>query len=87
VITYFDRAAFDHPSPRERLFGALVARLGEPFRFGWDPDELPAWLAARGFALRDDRSNAETARELFSPRIAARYHGERRRIAVAERAG
>ena len=28
--------------------------VGEPFRSGFDPAALPAWLAARGFTLRDD---------------------------------
>jgi methyltransferase (TIGR00027 family) len=84
VITYFDRLALERPTPRQRLTRAVVSRVGEPFRFGWIPAELPGFLAARGFALISDRSNDELARALFSPRFAARYRGARRRIAVAE---
>ena len=38
-----------------------MAQVGEPWRFGWHPSELPRWLAARGFALAADESDAEMA--------------------------
>ena len=34
----------------------------EPFRFGWEPSELPGWLAARGFDLVRDWSDLDIAR-------------------------
>jgi methyltransferase (TIGR00027 family) len=87
AFTYFDRAAIDRPPLRLAIVGAVAARLGEPFRFGWDPQELPGWLEARGFAPLSDRTDADLARELFPPRLAATYHGGLRHIAVAERVG
>jgi len=87
AFTYLDRTAIDHPPLRLHLFRMLFTRLGEPFRFGWDPLELPAWAAARGFTLVSDRTDADLARELFPPRFAATYHGGLRHIAVMERQG
>jgi methyltransferase (TIGR00027 family) len=87
AFTYFDRAAIEHPPLRLQVIGAVVARFGEPFRFGWDPDELPAWLSARGFGLVSDRTDRDLAHELFPPRYATTYHGGLRHIAMAERRG
>jgi O-methyltransferase involved in polyketide biosynthesis len=86
ALTYFDRAAIERPPLRLHVLGAVVARFGEPLRFGWDPLELSAWLGARGFSLVSDRTDADLARELFPPRYAATYHGGLRHIAVAQRA-
>ena len=86
AFTYLDRSALERPPLRAALFGAIVSRLGEPFRFGWDPQELPGWLASRGFQLTSDRTDADYARELFPPRYAATYHGGLRHLAVAARA-
>jgi methyltransferase (TIGR00027 family) len=87
AFTYLDRAALEHPPLRTAVTGALVARLGEPFRFGFDPQDLPAWLVARGFSLLSDRTDAALARELFPAPFAATYHGGLRHIAVASRMG
>jgi methyltransferase (TIGR00027 family) len=87
ALTYLDRAAIERPPLRLRVVRAVVARLGEPFRWGWDPIELPAWLGSRGFTLVSDRTDAGLARELLPPRFAATYHGGLRHIAVAERTG
>ncbi len=86
AFTYHDRAAIERPPLRMAFTSAVVARLGEPFRFGWDPLALPGWLTARGFALVSDRTDEGLARELFPPRYAATYHGGLRHLAVAERA-
>jgi O-methyltransferase involved in polyketide biosynthesis len=41
---------------------------GEPLRFnGWREEELPAWLAARGWRLLSDRSDADMAAEYGVP--------------------
>jgi len=86
AFTYHDRSAIERPPLRMAVTGAVLARLGEPFRFGWDPQELPGWLASRGFQLTSDRTDADYARELFPPRYAATYHGGLRHLAVAARA-
>jgi methyltransferase (TIGR00027 family) len=85
AFTYLDRAAIEHPPLGMHLMRAVVSRLGEPFRFGWAPGELPPFLTARGFSLLSDRTDAELARELFPPRFARTYGGGLRHIAVAER--
>ncbi len=63
-FTYIDREVIENP---ERFFGArkLMARLesyGEPWTFGFCPEELSAYLAARGFELLDNLSVARVWR-------------------------
>jgi methyltransferase (TIGR00027 family) len=78
---------------RERLTGSLamravravVRRLGEPFRFGWNPDELSAYLAARGFALASDVATSDAARHLLPLRFAAQIV-QTDHVAIAHRA-
>jgi len=67
-----------------RAVRAVVDRLGEPFRFGWEPDELPAYLAARGFALASDVSTADAGRALL-PREYAGQIMQTDHVAVARR--
>jgi methyltransferase (TIGR00027 family) len=83
VFTYFERGSFEQPRADRRLIAAFVARVGEPFRFGWDPAALPAWLAARGFALVSDRADHELAAELLPPSFAARVAPRGRHVAIA----
>jgi methyltransferase (TIGR00027 family) len=65
AVTYFTRDLIERPDPIRRLMAAVVARSGEPFRFGWAPAELPAWFAGRGFALDRDVSIADEAKRLL----------------------
>ena len=58
--------------------------MGEPFRTGFDPAEVAAWTAAHGFAVRDDRSFTELARELL-PSPWWRLVRLGRRVATVER--
>jgi methyltransferase (TIGR00027 family) len=83
VFTYFERRAFEAPRADSRLIAAFVARVGEPFRFGWDPAALPAWLAARGFELVSDRADHELAAELLPAPFAARVAPRGRHVAIA----
>ena len=64
LFTYIDRGVLDNP---ERYFGAakLMARLasyGEPWTFGIRPEQLAAYLAARGFQLAKNLSVADVWR-------------------------
>lgn len=61
LLTYIDRRVLENP---KLFFGApkLMARLhsyGEPWTFGFRPDQLATYLAARGFRLLKDLSVAE----------------------------
>jgi len=83
AITYVTREVIERPGLVGRVASAVVARVGEPWRFGWDPAELPAWMRARGFALERDVSIADAARELLPPWWARGVGEYGRRIALA----
>jgi methyltransferase (TIGR00027 family) len=83
VFTYMERRLLERPPARARALRAIVAGLGEPFRFGWDPAALPGWLDARGHALVSDRTDAELAAALLPPPISGAVRGEGRHVAVA----
>ncbi len=70
VMTYFAKTAAGKPSLALRALGALVKQIGEPFKFGWTPADLPAYLAARHFALTRDVATADAARDLLPPDLA-----------------
>lgn len=87
VFTYVDREQrIERPSMRGRALSRLVASVGEPFRFGWSPAALPAWLAARGFLLEEDVEDGELSVRHIPARHRHWVGPEGRRIAVAERA-
>ena len=85
AMTYFNRARISRPSLTTRAIAALVARVGEPWRWGWDPAELPAWMAAHGFTVLRDVSLADAARELLPPDLARRVDDPERRVAIVAR--
>jgi methyltransferase (TIGR00027 family) len=84
AMTYMTKARLSRPSLAVRAVRAVVQRLGEPFRFGWDPDELPGYLGARGFALHSDESTFDAAHRLLPPDLAAQIV-QTDRVAVARR--
>jgi methyltransferase (TIGR00027 family) len=83
AMTYMTRSRLRR-SLAVRAVSAVVDRLGEPFRFGWEPDELPAYLAARGFALDEDVGTVEAAQRLL-PRDLAAQIVQTDRVAIARR--
>ncbi|HZS41686.1 MAG TPA: SAM-dependent methyltransferase [Polyangia bacterium] len=85
AFSYFDRELVTRPRAAERLVGGVVARVGEPFRFGWSPSALPAWLASRGFSLETDWPADRAAAELLPPRWARLVREASRHFAVARR--
>jgi methyltransferase (TIGR00027 family) len=85
VFTYFDKALLAAPGWRQHLMRQFVARHGEPWIFGWEPDLLPAWLAARGFTLEHDDSTMALAARFLPPDLAARLTEDKRRVALARR--
>ncbi len=87
AFTYVTRASIDRPALITRALGAVLRTAGEPWRFGWDPAALGAWLGDRGLALTGDASIAAHAQRLLPPAW-ARGVGERgRRIALARPGG
>lgn len=82
-FNYVTRDNLDRPDLGARAMLAVVKRLGEPFKFGWDPPALPAHLARFGWRLLLDRDGQDSARTLLPPAIAASITGFGRHIAVA----
>ena len=82
-MTYFARQRLARPSFATRAIQAVVSRLGEPWRWGWVPEELPAFLAARGWELVDDIAMSDAARALLPPHLAAGVSDPDRRIALS----
>jgi len=86
AMTYFALDRLTRPSLATRVVQAAVARLGEPWKFGWHPDELPAYLRARGFELASDRATPDAAHELLPAdlaRLVDRAADSRIAVAVA----
>lgn len=69
IFTYLDHATLEGRSelPGARTAMAAVRRAGEPFRFGFDPAELPAYLDHRGFKVLDDLTSVDLATRYLHP--------------------
>jgi methyltransferase (TIGR00027 family) len=72
AFTYFTPELLGRHWSQAGVLARVVARVGEPFRFGWAPEALPGWLGARGFGIDWDRDFGDAARELL-PADAARH--------------
>jgi len=83
ALTYFAKTRIDKPSLITRAMAAVVATFGEPWKFGWKPEELPGYLGARNFKLVRDVAMSEAARELLPPEAAAHVANPDRRFALA----
>lgn len=86
VFNYLTRQLVERPRGLARVARAVVARVGEPFKFGWDPPELPAWLEARGWTLLRDIDLAVAARAMLPPHVAERCDVGERHVVAATRA-
>lgn len=69
IFTYMDRRALDGTGDFSGVaeWAARVDDDGEPFTFGFVPDELPGYLAERGLRLTVDRSARQAAAEYLEP--------------------
>jgi methyltransferase (TIGR00027 family) len=85
VFNYLTRRLLERPRGLARLARAAVARVGEPFTFGWDPAELPGRCAAHGWNLVRDTDLEDAVPVLLPPYVAARCDVAERHIAVAMR--
>jgi methyltransferase (TIGR00027 family) len=85
AMTYFNRSRIERPSLATRAIKAVVGAVGEPFRWGWDPAGLPAWMVARGFAVERDISLGDAARDLLPAELARKVADPTRRVAIVAR--
>lgn len=85
AFTYFSREQLQIPTRRERFIQRAVARRGEPWLFGFEPDLLPTWLAARGFTLEHNDTTGTLAARWLPADLATKLKGDQRRIALARR--
>jgi methyltransferase (TIGR00027 family) len=85
AFTYFALTTFQRPPFRDRWVRGLVARLGEPWRSGWEPASLPAWLKERGFTPRSDEMMASLGARWLPPELVRCLKDDSRHIAIAER--
>lgn len=82
AFTYIDRRSIGSPRGQFRLMAELVSRVGEPWRFGWEPEDVPFWFAARGFSLVSDASDAELATRFLPARFWRHFARRTRHLAV-----
>jgi O-methyltransferase involved in polyketide biosynthesis len=69
IFTYVDRAALDGTGTFSGVeeWHAVVRQQGEPWTFGFDPADLPRYLAARGMRLTLDLSARDAADRYLVP--------------------
>src|SRR3954470_16337958 len=69
IFTYMDRRALEGTGDFDGVaeWAAEVGDAGEPFTFGFLPEELPGYLAERGLRPILDRSAREAAAEYLEP--------------------
>jgi methyltransferase (TIGR00027 family) len=83
AMTYFAKARLAKPSLATRAIQAVVSTVGEPWRWGWAPEELPGYLHDRGLELIEDISLASAAAQLLPPELASYVSAHDRRVALA----
>lgn len=83
AMTYFAKTRIADPTLLTRAMAAVVATFGEPWKFGWQPDELPAYLADREWTLVRDVAMSDAARVLLPASFAAHVPQPDRRFALA----
>jgi methyltransferase (TIGR00027 family) len=83
AFTYLDRSAIERPRGDARLTKRIVSGVGEPYRFGWDPQTLPGWLRQRGYTLCSDQTDHELSQQHWPARYAAPFGRAERHVALA----
>ncbi len=82
--TYTDQKGLENLPARARLTRWLLERWGEPFRTGFDPAKIPAWLLSHRFNLLSDETLAQLGERLLPPRFGRLSRsGWSRHVAVA----
>jgi len=87
IFTYIDRLVLENPrsySGAEKVMKHLI-ELQEEWRFGFNPPELPQYLATYGFILIED-NGADSYRKKYKPGFSEHEKGYGfYRVAVAKR--
>ncbi len=88
IFTYMDKGAIDGSKafPGARRWRSWVRFSGEPFVFGFDPDNLGGTLRPFGFLLSSDESTEDTARRYCEPLGRTEPGSQAYRVATAVRA-
>lgn len=84
AMTYFERTRITHRSPILRLMRIVVKRLGEPFLWGWQADEVAPYLAPRGWSVVANRSLDDAAYDFWPAELARIVQSRGSRYALAE---
>jgi methyltransferase (TIGR00027 family) len=82
AFTYIDRRSIGAPRGEFKLMAKLVSQAGEPWRFGWEPEDVPFWFGARGFSLVSDASDAELATRFLPARFWRHFARRARHLAI-----
>lgn len=82
AFTYIDQDAAGAPRGQFKLMAELVSHVGEPWRFGWEPEDMPFWFGARGFSLVSDASDAELATRFLPARYWHHFARRARHLAI-----
>jgi methyltransferase (TIGR00027 family) len=83
AMTYFLRRQIARPPLLMRALQVVLSTVGEPWTWGWEPDALPGWMAARGFTVTRDVGMDRAARDLLPE--GHRIDASDRRVAIAEK--
>lgn len=85
LFTYVHGGVIDGTAtfPESRRWVSSVARVGEPWTFGLHPDDLAAYLCARGYELVWEESTAAAGQRYFPPLGRSDRGSELYRIALA----
>lgn len=70
ILTYIDRAALTSDSTWHKE----VAKVGEPWTFGFDPGEVAGYLAERGLDVMGDLSTKDAATRYHRTEPAAEFY-------------
>jgi methyltransferase (TIGR00027 family) len=89
VFTYLHRQVIDDPQAFEGAehLVRMVAEAGEPWKFGFCPEELPGYLAERGLELLEDLGAAEYGARYRDKEPSQPDRYEFHRIAIARVCG
>lgn len=85
ALTYFDLARIEGEGPWGRVSRRFVRWVGEPFTFGWRPDDVGPWFAKRGFDVDSNSDGFTLARTMLPAEYVRYFRPHRGFVATAKR--